>query len=228
MAAALYASVVSDLGDLVSYAVIGFIAVRLVSGARAASSGTGRALVREIVTGIRWRHVWPVPFVLATVVVAAFLLTQVPGLDWGWWSMLGGEGNPVFGTTESTAGTAAEWLIPLVFMLLLFPALPLFAHAEERVFRMGAERWTVGRRVLKTLQFGLVHALIGIPLGAAIALSIGGGYFMWVYLRGFAVTKSTRAATMASTTAHTVYNGCIVVIVMIAVVDTAIATLGAA
>ena len=46
------------------------------------------------------------------------------------------------------------------------------------MFRTGAERWSTGRRALKVLQFGMVHALIGIPIGAAMALSIGGAYFM--------------------------------------------------
>ena len=85
---------------------------------------------------------WPVPIVLTLVIVAASVLMMVPGLDWGWWSAIGGDGNPVFGSTESTAGTAWEWLIPLVFVALLMPALPLFAHAEERMFRTGAEHWS--------------------------------------------------------------------------------------
>lgn len=214
------------VGDLISYAVIGFVAVRLVSGARVAASRPGRGLVVEVVSGIRWRHIWPVPIVLTAVVTAALVLMQIPGLRWGWWSMLGGQGNPVFGSTESTTGTAAEWLIPLSFVVLLLPALPLFAHAEERIFRTGAESWSTGRRVAKTLQFGLVHALIGIPIGAALALSIGGTYFMLVYLRAFAATRSARAATMASTTAHTAYNACIVASVAIALVWAATASLG--
>jgi hypothetical protein len=213
-------------GDLISYAVIGFIAVRLVNGARVATSRDGRGLLVQVVTGVRWRHVWPVPLVLTVVVFAAFGLMEIPGLDWGWWSMLGGEGNPVFGSTESTAGTPAEWLIPAVFMLLLLPAIPLFAHAEERIFRRGAESWSWGRRAFKTLQFGLAHALIGIPIGAAIALSIGGAYFMSVYLRAFATTRSTASATMASTIAHAVYNTIIVSMVVIALIWTAVDSLG--
>ncbi|MCU1361212.1 MAG: hypothetical protein JWN99_2501, partial [Ilumatobacteraceae bacterium] len=136
----------------------------------------------------------------------------------GWWSSIGGQGNPVFGSTDQTSGTAWEWLIPLVFIALLLPALPLFAHAEERIFRAGAEHWTTQRRVFKTLQFGLVHALIGIPIGAALALSIGGRYFMRVYLREFARTRSREQATLESATAHTVYNGVIIGVVIIALI----------
>ncbi|MFN8022633.1 MAG: hypothetical protein U0Q03_13990 [Acidimicrobiales bacterium] len=209
------------LSTVLTVAVLGFMATRLVTGVRVSRSASGRAIVRDVRQRIHWRHVWPVPFVLAAVIAVATPLLMVPGLDWGWWSAIGGEGNPVFGSTESTAGTVWEWLVPLVFMLLLLPALPLFAHAEERIFRRGAEYWSPGRRVLKTLQFGLVHALVGIPIGAALALSVGGAYFMRTYLRAYARSGSSSDATLESTTAHTVYNGVIIGIVLVALVSTA-------
>jgi len=103
-----------------------------------------------------------------------------------------------------------------VFMALLLPALPLFAYAEERMFRSGAEGWSRGRRVVKVVQFGLVHALIGIPLGAALALSIGGAYFMRIYVRSYRRVPSRHEATIESTAAHTAYNGMVVVVVVVA------------
>ena len=75
---------------------------------------------------------------LIAVLVVATLLLQVPGLDWGWWTALGGAGNPVTGTTDQTAGTPLEWIVPLVFLTMLLPAIPLFALAEERTFRRAA------------------------------------------------------------------------------------------
>jgi hypothetical protein len=210
-----------QLTNVATIAVLCFMGYRLVGGVRAARSGGGRILANTIVRGVRWRHLWPVPFVLAVVIAAATGLMMVPGLDWGWWTALGGDGNPVFGTSSTTAGTVWEWLIPLVFMALLLPALPLFAHAEERIFRAGAEGWSGRRRAVKVVQFGLVHALIGIPIGAALALSLGGAYFMAVYLRFFRRVPSTELATLESARAHTVYNGVIVVLVLITVVISA-------
>jgi hypothetical protein len=96
-------------------------------------------------------------------------------------------------------------------------ALPLFANAEERMFRMGAQRWTTRKRAIKVLQFGLIHALIGIPIGVALALSVGGAYFMRVYLRSYASTGSAREATLESTRAHTAYNALIIVSVAVVV-----------
>ena len=206
------------ISNILTFAVLGFMGVRLVSGLRASRSGQGRSLVRGVMRGVRWRHVWPIPFVLSGVVLLATLAMQIPGLDWGWWSAIGGDGNPVFGSNDATSGTVWRWIIPLVFMAMLAPALPLFAYAEERLFRMGAEDWSPRRRGFKVLQFGLVHALIGIPIGAALSLSLGGAYFMTVYLRTFRRTGSRWESTQESTRAHAAYNAMIVLFVVIAIV----------
>ena len=214
-----YTQRVSDLtSNVLTVGVLGFVGVRLATGTRRSLTGEGRRLVQKIVNGIRWRHIWPIPLVLIGVLAVAAVLWQVPGLDWGWWTALGGEGNPVFGSNDSTSGTVWEWLIPAAFLLLLIPALPLFAYAEEQMFRRGAEAWSPRRRVQKVVQFGLVHALIGIPIGTALALSVGGAYFMAVYLRSFRRSQSTAQATLESARAHTAYNGLIVATVVIAVI----------
>jgi hypothetical protein len=210
------------LETMLTAAVLGFVGWRLVTGANVAIRGAGRREVRLIVRGIRWRHLWPVPFVLAAVLAAAAVLLLVPLLDWGWWRALGGLGNPVTGSTEQTAGTMWEWLIPLIFVALLIPALPLFAITEERIFRLGAEGWSWPRRVAKAVQFGLVHMLIGIPIAVALALSVGGGYFQWAYLRGYRATGDRQHAILESTRAHTVYNATIVSVVALAAVTIAL------
>jgi hypothetical protein len=204
--------------SLLTAGVIAFFGLRLVQGARYSIRGAGRRRVQEIVRGIRFRHVWPVPIVLTLVVGAAVLFVQVPGLAWGWWSALGGQGNPVFGSNDQTNGTPLEWLLPILFIVLLLPALPLFAQREEQMFRRGAEHWSWVRRVLMALAFGLVHAIVGIPIGVALALSIGGAYFQIAYLRRFRQTGSQPEAVLESTRAHTAYNGLIVTIVLVVLV----------
>lgn len=191
---------------MLTWVVLALVGVRLVSAARVTWSYEGRSTVRTVMTAIRWRHVWPVPLLLAAVVTVASLLVAVPGLDWGWWTSIGGQGNPVTGTTDRTVGTVWEWLVPLVFLLLVLPSLPLFALAEERMFRRGAETWAWPKRIWKVIAFGVVHAIIGIPIGVALALSVGGAYFMWVYLRQYRHTLDQRAAVTESAAAHTAYN----------------------
>jgi hypothetical protein len=199
--------------------VLAFVGFRLVSTASlVARSAALRRRAREIVRGIRWRHVWPVPFVLTAVVLASIALLQIPPLRFGWWTAIGGLGNPVTGTTDQTAGTALEWIVPVVFLVLLVPALPLFAFREEELFRLGAEGWSTRRRIAKAARFGLVHAIIGIPIGVALALGIGGGYFQAAYLRGFRVAGSRQGGLMESARAHTAYNGIVVVVVLAAIV----------
>jgi hypothetical protein len=107
-----------------------------------------------------------------------------------------------------------EWLIPVVFLTLLVPALPLFAEAEERMFRLGSEHRTRWGRLGKAVQFGLIHALIGISIGAALGLSVGGLYFTWSYLRAHRRTGSAFEATLESTRAHLAYNLVVLAIVI--------------
>jgi hypothetical protein len=203
---------VSDhLSNLLSFVVLAVVGARLVQAVTLSRSSRGRTLSRLVWTRLRWRHFWPVPFVLGGVLLVAIPLLMIPALRWGWWSALGGDGNPVFGSSTATTGTLWEWLLPLMFMTLVLAALPLFANAEERMFRAGAEFWSRGQRALKVLQFGLIHAVIGIPIGVALALSVGGTYFMYVYLRSYASTGSSNEATLESTRAHTAYNALIII-----------------
>lgn len=210
------------MGETVlTVAVLAFFGFRLASGAQFATSTAGRRHVVDIARGLRWRHVWPVPIVWALVVAVALALLQVPGLSWGWWSAMGGQGNPIIGGTDRASGTVFEWLIPLVFLTLLVPALPLFALREEEIFRRGAQSWTNARRLGKATVFGLVHAVVGIPIGVALALTIGGLYFTHAYLRSWRATSSEREALLESARAHTAYNACIVVLAYVVVLMTA-------
>jgi len=206
-----------SLVDVLTVVVLAFIGVRIASGTRAALVGQGRARVLAIVRGLRPRHFLLAIPVLAVVLAAVVALLQVPGLDFGWWTAIGGIGNPVTGATENTSGTVLEWLVPLVFLVLLIPALALFAEAEERIFRLGSERRSTLGRVGKGIQFGLAHATIGIPIGAALGLSVGGWYFTWCYLRVYRRTGSPQLAMLESTRAHVGYNATVIVIVVTAI-----------
>lgn len=192
--------------DLLTIAVLAFFGSRLfVSFRRSLASGARDRSV-ELLRGLRLRHFLAVPAVLLAVVLASIGLTSVPPLAFGWWTALGGQGNPAFGVTERTAGTPLEVVVPLVFVLLLLPALPLLVEREEFAFRLGAESWSTPKRVVKALLFGLIHAIVGIPIGVALALSIGGAYFTGAYLRAFRRTGSRRSAVDESTRAHLAYN----------------------
>ena len=199
--------------DVATVAVLAFVGVRIAGGTRIALTGKGRSRVALIVRGLRPHHfMLAVPAFVLTA-TAVIVLVQFPLLNWGWWTALGGLGNPVTGGTERTTGTPLEWLVPLVFVTLLIPALPLFAEAEERMFRLGAERRSRWGRLRRSVEFGLAHAIIGIPIGAALGLSVGGMYFTWSYMRVFRRTGDQNAAMLESTRAHTAYNATVIALV---------------
>lgn len=215
--------------DLLTVAVLLFFGSRMLLSFRYSLSRQGQAATWPIVRGLRPRHFLPVPLVLVAVIVAAWTLTSIPPLDFGWWTAIGGQGNPAFGATERTAGTPLETIIPIVFVVLLIPALPLLVRREEEVFRLGAEGWSWPKRVGMVVGFGLVHAVIGIPIGVAMALSIGGAYFMAFYLRAWRRTGSRREALLESTRRHLAYNATIVaIVVLVLAVDAVLHLTGAA
>jgi hypothetical protein len=207
--------------DVVTAAVLAFIGVRIAGGTRIALTGRGRSRVVAITRGLRPRHFLLAVPVLTLVFAAVIVAYQIPVLNWGWWTAIGGLGNPVTGGTDRTTGTPLEWLVPVVFLTLLVPALPLFADAEERMFRLGAEQRSRWGRLRRSVEFGLAHAIIGIAIGAALALSIGGIYFTGRYLRVYRRTGDTEAAVAESTRAHLAYNLTVLLIVAVALTFTA-------
>ena len=202
--------------------VLAWFGSRLVVSFRRSVTSAARERSLALVRGLRLRHFLPVPLVLTLVVLAASGLTAIPPLDFGWWTAIGGQGNPAFGVTDRTAGTAFELIVPIVFVVLLLPALPLLVEREELAFRLGAETWSTPKRIVKALLFGLVHAVVGIPIGVALALSIGGAAFTLAYLAAHRRTGSRRAAIDESSRLHLAYNltivGLVAVVLLVEVV----------
>lgn len=210
------------LTDLLTVAVLALVGTRLVSAAtRTARTAVLRQRVVTIVRGFRLHHFLLVPVVLTLVISVATLLLRVPGLSFGWWTAIGGQGNPVVGVTDKTSGTPLEWIVPMIFVLVLIPIVPLFAEREEVMFRQGAEHWSWPRRVYKCAQFGLVHALIGIPIGVALALSVGGAYFMTAYVRRYR-RRGPDEALLESTRCHAAYNLAIAVLLLVYLIAVAV------
>jgi hypothetical protein len=201
--------------DLLTVAVLAFVGFRLADAARQTVSARGQ--VRTLVAGLRPRHFLRAVPVLAGVLAVATPLIAIPGLDFGWWTAIGGEGNPVVGVGRKSATPGAlETVIPIIFVTLLLIGLPLLVEGEEWVFRKGAQYRSRAANARRAVLFGLVHALVGIPIGVALALSVGGFYFTWAYLRVWRATGSEEAALAESTRSHLAYNLVIAGIVIVA------------
>ena len=198
--------------DLLTVAVLAVVGVRLFEAARTSIEARGKAL--SVVRGLRSRHFTRAVLIVLLIVPTAWALIQLPVLSFGWWSMIGGEGNPVVGVTERNYGIVSI-VIPLFFIGLLIVGLPLLVSREEWVFRRGAERRGTIDNIARSVLFGLAHAVVGIPIGAALALSIGGVYLTWCYLEGWRETRSQTMALLESTRAHLAYNLTIIVLVLV-------------
>jgi hypothetical protein len=208
------------LVDVITVTVLAFFGSRLAAAARQSMAGRARERTVELMRGLRPRHFLRAPLVLAAIAVAATALLRIPGLSFGWWTALGGTGNVIVGSTSRTSGTLLVWLVPALFLVLLVPALGLFAEREEVAFRAGAENWSLARRAATGLKFGLIHLVMGIPIAVALALSIGGWYFTWAYLRGYR-RGGRDAGVLESTRSHLAYNLEIVVVVVLVLIGVA-------
>lgn len=141
--------------------------------------------------------------ILACVGITILTLYSLnnPVLNFSWYGFLlqhsGGApagGGADTGTTDTgPAGNIIlgplqyPWLIAPFIGLLVF-LLPRLANIEERIFRQGTRDWRQG--LLRSLLFGLAHMPVGVPLSAALGLSLGGMWFTYQYFRG-GVTRST-------------------------------------
>jgi hypothetical protein len=201
--------------DLLTVAVLAVVGVRLFEAARTSVEARGKTL--SVVRGLRWRHFVRALGIVVLIVPTAWVMIQLPVLSFGWWSMIGGEGNPVVGVTERDYGIVSV-VVPLFFIGLLIVGLPLLVSREEWVFRRGAERRGSTDNVARSVLFGLAHAVVGIPIGAALALSIGGFYLTWCYLEGWKRTRSQTQALLESTRAHLAYNLTIIAMVLVSLV----------
>jgi hypothetical protein len=200
------------LVGLLTATVLVYFGSRLLVAARDSVASRARERTREIAAGLRPRHFLRAPLVLVMVLLLAAGLLQVPGLSFGWWTAIGGNGNVILGSTSATNGTSLVWLVPLLFIALLVPALALLAEREELAFRAGAEHWSWGQRFTMGLRFGLIHLIMGIPVAVALALSMGGWYFQWAYLQGYR-EGGVEAGVLESTRSHLAYNLCVIAIV---------------
>ncbi len=127
--------------------------------------------------------------VVVLVITTAIVLCQLPYLRWSWLSLLSHDG-----TNLNLAPLSIWWLGP-IFALCFLVAVPSLALWEEQIFRLGVKTWWDG--AFWAVAFGLSHCLVGVPIGAGLAIAIGGAWFTHGYFVG---------GVGYSTIQHTAYN----------------------
>lgn len=215
------------------------LTVLLVAGAGVLSSAVGSrwplALLMVAILGsgvlrLDWRlDIWqpyrairPRHLLIGVVTVALLIgayqwIADLPVLGWSLLTLVGQEGGNVVG-----AGLEFGPAFALPYLLLLLAVLPTLALVEESWFRRGTRGW--GDGLVRSLLFGLVHTLVGVPVGVALfGLSAVGLLLTSVYLRAaaragrdeqehaFAVDRlaggpAERAGMDASAVQHLAYN----------------------
>ncbi len=157
---------------------------------------------------------------LITVVVALGLMKFIPLLGWGW-------GRVILGTTANIAvapilssATSGNLLIKVsgfIAMCLLLSSMPFFAWVEEIDYRKGHIEWKP--ICIQSIKFGLIHLIMGIPIGMALALVIPGFVYACkyrnTYLSLHELTEHEREeqAVMVSTAYHATYN-CVIIVLL--------------
>jgi hypothetical protein len=160
-----------------------------------------------VLRGIRPRH-----FLIASIILtctAAAITVLLAGdtvLRWGWWSVLGGTGNVILGEAQESGQILSDLILPILILTPLLLSLGRFALYEERIFRRGDEGRGIGGRLSRSLTFGLAHLIMGIPIGAAIGLGVGGFGFSQVYLRRWRRSGSRYRSVLDAARVHLAYN----------------------
>lgn len=100
------------------------------------------------------------------------------------------DGTPkMTGTNINFMGTDIKY-VGIVMCLLLLTAIPQTAGMEEEWFRQGTTDWTDA--VVRSLAFGFVHMIVGVPIYGVVVISCGGLFFSYMYFLG-GIELSTQA-----------------------------------
>lgn len=183
-----------------------------------------RSRLREILMGVRLRHVGWALVALTAVFAVAIALTHIlpKPLQWGWLQLLGGSAPAV---TGAAAGTHVDrghiHVLRYVMFFMLAFAMPTLVFYEERVFRHRAPQRSALKNVALTVLFGLSHMIVGVPFHFALAIAAAGGVFLHVYQRNFTTSSSLDGALLESSRVHLAYNYILlgVLLLAMAVVD---------
>jgi hypothetical protein len=122
-----------------------------------------------------------------------------PLSQFSWLQLLASKENPEAGGNLMVSGAMQVPILGIPFFMLLLLNLPRLARYEEDAFRRGTKDWKDA--ILRSLKFGFMHCLVGVPLAYGLGLSVGGMWFTWHYFKG---------GVRRSTTVHALYNAALV------------------
>ena len=141
--------------------------------------------------------------VVAFLIIIPLYMVDVSWLKWSLFSLFTSDQsgtNVVTASIWTTGSVVFSTIVYLVFLLIL----PIAAFLEEMSFR--SLKFGVKSRIISSFQFGFIHMLVGVPVLAAISLSVIGYFYSIRYIKKLKQTGDLDEAIMASTSLHTKYN----------------------
>ena len=183
----------------------------------------------RIVIWCMWRRCTPPMFLEVAILVACVIGTfsalyaYVPFMKWSILYLFDVSAAPL-----SLLEMSWNWgyryegrLYVTVLLLCILPFVPYLTSLEERMCRKGYEKWhTIA---FQSCKFGLAHCAVPImPIAGGFTLILVGLFLGWKYFRAFRKYKSmgvaSRARVMAtrkSATYHALYDGILIIVLIL-------------
>jgi len=170
---------------------------------------------------------WDYPIALGLVIIviaiaALLIILELPSfLTFSWITLIDSEQSS--GNVIMTPIFSGRLPLATAFYLVLVAFIPYFSEIEERAFR--SHILTRKARLKKSLVFGLVHMVMGVPLIIALVI----GWLGWiysvryvkayraVYINTGSVELSDSYATHQAVSLHAKYNLIVITLAMILV-----------
>ena len=170
--------------DLIKYAFAIYVTYDFVKYAR-----SGMAKRHMTVFAKRSAKEWAqalglvaVEIVVVVGLIGVLMSIGNPVLNFSWLNLLvTAKDDPNAGTNLMVAPAQIPWF-GAIFGGLLAMNMPRLARREEEMFRRGTRDWK--HAAPRSLHFGLIHMIVGVPLAAGLALSLAGLFFSWRYFAG--------------------------------------------
>lgn len=161
----------------------GVMAYVIYSIGKSAFQESSRSFTLSVVKQFRFGMLLEVLLGIAIMIAVSVLLYQIPFLQWGWTQLIFDKPVNIVAAPTNTGSSALDKWIGIPFLLLLVVAIPKLAHSEEKAFRSKVTDF--GGIVLNSIEFGLIHCIVGVPLAVGLGLGIGGLLFAIKYRKRF-------------------------------------------
>ncbi|MBP9797592.1 hypothetical protein KBC70_00400 [Candidatus Woesebacteria bacterium] len=137
-----------------------------------------RKILKDYYFSISWKLMGEMALLFIVTVSSSVAIRSLNPkiMDFSWLNIFN-----VQGANINLAGSDIPYFGKAIIILLL-AVLPALAETEEKIFREGTNNWLDG--TVRSICFGLVHCVVGVPIGIGLAITIPGMYFTFKYFKG--------------------------------------------